>query len=248
MAQQLEEHGGVLVQGLQALENSYHRQSGRPFAVPKARAFWSPVTPKRRCAWCAITSFGVASLVCQFARKYLDTATTGERCRVDRERLSRADAGSLEMQAKKLESERLDLLEKLDEIRHQLTEARADEYRTSPLAENLGAGRCCSPSCAGKEAHGWIPGPVAAVAPLPLLQGSWPTSIARAFRFPAKMSMKLSGHLPELHDLPRPEDFRSQHQRAPQSSWDGGPRSTLRPMGFRCRAEHPGGNRNWPRL
>jgi len=54
------------------------------------------------------------------------------------ERLSRADAGSLEMEAKKLESERLDVLKKLDEIRNQLTEARADEYRDIVLPENPG--------------------------------------------------------------------------------------------------------------
>jgi len=88
------------------------------------------------------------------------------------ERLSRADAGSLEMQAKKLESERLDLLEKLDEIRHQLTEARADEYRDIAIG-----GKSWVPADAArqvvqeKEAHGWIPGPVAAVAPLPLSPG-----------------------------------------------------------------------------
>src|SRR5260370_42290213 len=45
------------------------------------------------------------------------------------ERLSRADASSLEMEAKRLESQRLEALDTLDEIRNQLTAARADEYR-----------------------------------------------------------------------------------------------------------------------
>jgi hypothetical protein len=45
------------------------------------------------------------------------------------ERLSRADAGSLEAESKKLEAQRIELLKKLEDVRNQLTEARADEYR-----------------------------------------------------------------------------------------------------------------------
>src|SRR5260370_25575989 len=84
------------------------------------------------------------------------------------ERLSRADAGSLEMQAKKLESERLDLLRKLDEIRNQLTDARADEYRDIAIG-----GKSWAPADAARqvmqenEARGGVPGPGAAGSPLP---------------------------------------------------------------------------------
>ena len=124
------------------------------------------------------------------------------------ERLSRADAGSLELEAKKLESERLDLLKKLEEIRDQQMDARADEYRDFAIA-----GRTWAPADAArqvvqeKEAHGWIPGPVAAVAPLPLSLGE----LADLYRTSVSLSREdeheLSGHLPELHDLPRAEDF-----------------------------------------
>ena len=85
------------------------------------------------------------------------------------ERLSRADAKGLELEAKKFEAERHDLLKKLEELRNQLGEARADEYREVALA-----GKHWSPADAArkvaqeKEFYGWIPGPVAAVAPLPL--------------------------------------------------------------------------------
>ena len=36
---------------------------------------------------------------------------------------------------------------------------------------------------------------------------NWPTSIARVFRISREDEHELSGHLPELHDLPRAEDF-----------------------------------------
>src|SRR5438477_12094634 len=76
------------------------------------------------------------------------------------ERLSRADAGSLEMEAKKLEAERLDLLKKLEEIRNQLSDGRADEYRDIVIS-----GKTWTPADAArkvaqeKESLGWIPGP-----------------------------------------------------------------------------------------
>src|SRR2546429_7073677 len=51
------------------------------------------------------------------------------------ERLSRADARALEVEAKKSESQRHDLMRKLQELRNQLSEARADEYREVTLGE-----------------------------------------------------------------------------------------------------------------
>jgi hypothetical protein len=124
------------------------------------------------------------------------------------ERLSRADAISLELEAKRLESERGDILKKLEEIRKQLAEARADEYRDIVIA-----GKTLPPADAArnvakeKETLGWIPGPVAAVAPLPLTPGE----LADLYRTNTSLSredeIELAGHLPELHDLPRPEEF-----------------------------------------
>jgi hypothetical protein len=112
------------------------------------------------------------------------------------------------MQAKKLESERLDILKKLDVIQNQLSEARADEYREISIA-----GKSWAPADAArqvvleKEAHGWIPGPVAAVAPLPLSPGE----LADLYRTGVSISRddenELSAHLPELHDLPTAEEF-----------------------------------------
>jgi len=112
------------------------------------------------------------------------------------------------MEAKNLEAERSDLLKKLGEIRNHFTDARADEYR-----EIVIAGKSWTPADAArqvvqeKDAHGWIPGPVAAVAPLPLS----PSELADLYRTGVSISREdeneLSGHLPELRDLPRAEEF-----------------------------------------
>src|SRR5262249_4948943 len=124
------------------------------------------------------------------------------------ERLSRADAGSLEIEAKKLDSERFELLKKLEEIRNQLSEARADEYRDIAIA-----GKSWAPADAARqvvqerEAHGWLPGPVAAVAPLPLSVGELTDLYRTNVSLSREDENELSGHLPELHDLPRAEDF-----------------------------------------
>src|SRR5215813_7522685 len=85
------------------------------------------------------------------------------------ERLSRADAGSLESEAKRLESQRVELLKKLEQVHAQLADARADEYRNVAIGGNSWTPAEAARKVAQeKETHGWIPGPVAAVAPLPL--------------------------------------------------------------------------------
>src|SRR5258706_12717962 len=58
-----------------------------------------------------------------------------------------------------------------------------------------------------KEAHGWIPGPVAAVAPPPLSPGELADLYRTGVSISHEDENELSGHLPELHDLPRAEDF-----------------------------------------
>src|SRR5258708_29765402 len=58
-----------------------------------------------------------------------------------------------------------------------------------------------------KEARGWIPGPVAAVAPLPLSPGELADLYRTGVSSSREDEHELSGHLPELHDLPRAEEF-----------------------------------------
>src|SRR6266849_3738456 len=210
IAQQLEEHGGVLVQGPPGTGKTHTIGNlvGHLLAQGKSVLVTSHTTKALRMVRHHIVSelrpLCVSVLESDLdSRKQLESAVGSIA-----ERLSRADAGSLEMEAKKLESERLDLLKKLDESRNQLTEARADEYREIAIA-----GKSWTPAEAArqvvqdKEAHGWIPGPVAAVAPLPLSPGELADLYRTSVSLSREDEQELSGHLPELHDLPRAEDF-----------------------------------------
>jgi len=210
IAQQLEENGGVLVQGPPGTGKTHTIGNlvGHLLAQGKSVLVTSHTTKALRMVRHHIVPelrpLCVSVLESDLdSRKQLESAVGSIA-----ERLSRADAGSLEMQAKKLESERLDILKKLDVIQNQLSEARADEYREISIA-----GKSWAPADAArqvvleKEAHGWIPGPVAAVAPLPLSPGE----LADLYRTGVSISRddenELSAHLPELHDLPRAEEF-----------------------------------------
>src|SRR5580700_10305281 len=210
IAQQLEDHGGVLVQGPPGTGKTHTIGNlvGHLLAQGKSVLVTSHTTkalrmvrhhivPELRPLCVSVLENDLDS------RKQLESAVGSIA-----ERLSRADAGSLELEAKKLESERLDLLKKLDEIRNQLTDARADEYREIAIA-----GKSSAPADAArqvvqeKEAHGWIPGPVAAVARLPLSAGELADLYRTGVSLSREDEQELSGHLPELHDLPRAEDF-----------------------------------------
>jgi len=210
IAQQLEEHGGVLVQGPPGTGKTHTIGNlvGHLLAQGKSVLVTSHTTKALRMVRHHIVSelrpLCVSVLESDLdSRKQLESAVGSIA-----ERLSRADAGSLELEAKKLESERLLLLTKLGELRNQLAEARGDEYREIAIA-----GKSWAPADAArqvvqeKETHGWIPGPVAAVAPLPVS----PAELADLYRTSVSINredeQELSGHLPELHDLPRAEDF-----------------------------------------
>ena len=213
IAKQLEEHGGVLVQGPPGTGKTHTIGNliGHLLAHGKSVLVTSHTTKALRMVRHHIVPelrpLCVSVLESDLdSRKQLESAVGSIA-----ERLSRADAGSLEASAKKLESQRLDLLQKLEEIRNQITEARADEYRDIVIG-----GKAWSPADAArkvaqeKESCGWIPGPVAAVAPLPLTPGE----LADLFRTNTSLSREdeheLSDHLPELHDLPLPEEFDAQ--------------------------------------
>src|SRR5467141_3201985 len=210
IAQQLEEHGGVLVQGPPGTGKTHTIGNlvGHLLAQGKSVLVTSHTTKALRMVRHHIVPelrpLCVSVLESDLdSRKQLESAVGSIA-----ERFSRADAGALETEAKQLEAQRLDLLKKLDEIRNQLSEARADEYRDVVLG-----GKSWAPADAARKAAqekdtcSWIPGPVAAVAPLPLSPGE----LADLYRTNASVSREdeneLSGHLPELHDLPGPEEF-----------------------------------------
>jgi len=210
IAKQLEEYGGVLVQGPPGTGKTHTIGNliGHLLAQGKSVLVTSHTTKALRMVRHHIVPelrpLCVSLLESDLdSRKQLESAVGSIA-----ERLSRADAGSLEIEWKKLEAERGELLKKLDDVRNQFTDARADEYRDVVIA-----GKSWAPADAArkvaleKETLGWIPSPVAAVAPLPLSPGE----LADLYRTNVSVSREdeaeLSGHLPELHNLPRPEDF-----------------------------------------
>jgi very-short-patch-repair endonuclease len=210
IAQQLDEHGGVLVQGPPGTGKTHTIGNlvGHLLAQGKSVLVTSHTTKALRMVRHHIVPelrpLCVSVLESDLdSRKQLESAVGSIA-----ERLSRADAGSLEMQAKKLEADRLDLRKKLEDIRNRLTEARADEYRDIVIS-----GKSWAPADAArqvvreKEAHGWIPGPVAAVAPLPLSAAELADLYRTSVSITREDENELSGHLPELHDLPRAEEF-----------------------------------------
>ncbi len=210
IAQQLEEHGGVLVQGPPGTGKTHTignlvghlLAQGRSVLVTShttkaLRMVRHHIVPELRPLCVSLLESDLDS------RKQLESAVGSIA-----ERLSRADAGSLELEAKKLEGERHELLTKLSEVRKQLMEARADEYRSIGIG-----GKSCAPAdaarqvAAEKEMHGWIPGPVAAVAPLPLSPGELADLYRTSVSVSREDEAELSGHLPELHDLPTAQEF-----------------------------------------
>src|SRR5882762_1855784 len=210
IARQLEEYGGVLVQGPPGTGKTHTIGNliGHLLAQGKSVLVTSHTTKALRMVRHHIVPelrpLCVSLLESDLdSRKQLESAVGSIA-----ERLSRADAGSLEMESRKLESERRELLKKLDDVRNQLAEARADEYRDIVIA-----GKTWAPADAARKAArekdtcSWIPGPVAAVAPVPLSPGE----LADLYRTNVSLSREdegeLAGHLPELHDLPGPEDF-----------------------------------------
>lgn len=210
IAQQLEEHGGVLVQGPPGTGKTHTIGNlvGHLLAQGKSVLVTSHTTKALRMVRHHIVPelrpLCVSVLESDLdSRKQLESAVGSIA-----ERLSRADASSLEMDAKKLETERLDQLKKLREIRGQFVNARADEYREITIG-----GKSWAPAEGArhvvqeKEEHGWIPGPVAAVAPMPLSPGELADLYRTSVSISREDENELSGHLPELQDLPRADDF-----------------------------------------
>jgi very-short-patch-repair endonuclease len=212
IAKQLEEHGGVLVQGPPGTGKTHTIGNliGHLLAQGKSvlvtshttkalRMVRNHIVPELRPLCVSLLESDLES------RKQLESAVGSIA-----ERLSRADADVLELESKKLEARRLELLDKLEEIRKQLKDARADEYREVMLV-----GKGWAPADAAryivqdKEEHGWIPGPVAAVAPLPLGASELGDLYRTSVSISREDEAELSGQLPDLNELPSASDFES---------------------------------------
>ncbi|HET7149883.1 MAG TPA: AAA domain-containing protein [Candidatus Acidoferrum sp.] len=210
IAKQLEEHGGVLVQGPPGTGKTHTIGNliGHLLAQGKSVLVTSHTTKALRMVRHHIVPelrpLCVSVLESDLdSRKQLESAVGSIA-----ERLSRADARTLELEARRFESQRHDLLKKLEDLRNQLSEARADEYRDIALG-----GKHWAPADAArkvaqeKELYGWIPGPVAAVAPLPLSSSELTDLYRTNVSLSAEDEAALSSPLPEMQGLPRTEDF-----------------------------------------
>src|SRR5437879_1839286 len=210
IAKQLEEYGGVLVQGPPGTGKTHTIGNliGHLLAQGKSVLVTSHTTKALRMVRHHIVPelrpLCVSVLESDLdSRKQLESAVGAIA-----ERLSRADARALAVEAKKSESQRHDLMRKLQELRNQLSEARADEYREVTLGEKHWSPADAARKIAQeKEFYGWVPGPVAAVAPLPLASGELSDLYRTNVSLSAEDEAALSGPLPEMQDLPRPEDF-----------------------------------------
>src|SRR5215467_9189797 len=132
---QLEEHGGVLVQGPPGTGKTHTIGNliGHLLAQGKSVLVTSHTTKALRMVRHHIVPelrpLCVSVLESDLdSRKQLESAVGSIA-----ERLSRADARSLELEARRFEIQRHELVKKLEELRNQLSEARADEYRDIAL-------------------------------------------------------------------------------------------------------------------
>src|SRR2546421_9356112 len=148
IAKQLEEYGGVLVQGPPGTGKTHTIGNliGHLLAQGKSVLVTSHTTKALRMVRHHIVPelrpLCVSLLESDLdSRKQLESAVGSIA-----ERLSRADAGSLEIEWKKLEAERGELLKKLDDVRNQFADARADEYR-----EIIIAGKAWTPADAARD-------------------------------------------------------------------------------------------------
>jgi very-short-patch-repair endonuclease len=217
IAQQLEKHGGVLVQGPPGTGKTHTIANliGHLLAQGKSVLVTSHTTKALRMVRHHIVP-GLRPLCVSVLESDLDSRRQLESAVASiAERLGSVDASLLEHQAQKLEVERRDLLQKLERVLRQLTDARADEYREILVGETD-----WTPAEAARKVaeeanrHGWIPGPIVE-ASLPLSD----EELVQLYRTNISVSREdeheLSGKLPDPGALLEPEDFEAAvHERS----------------------------------
>ncbi len=212
IARQLSEHGGVLVQGPPGTGKTHTIANliGHLLAHGKSVLVTSHATKALRMVRHHVVEelrpLCVSVLESDLESRNQLESSVGSIA----ERLSRADASALETEAQRLEIERCAVLDKMEETRDALIEARSDEYRDVVVA-----GKALSPSDAARKVsteqniNGWIPGPVAAAAPLPLSVGEILDLYHTSISVSHEHELELSAPLPDPSEIPNPEDFRS---------------------------------------
>ncbi|PYX92378.1 MAG: hypothetical protein DMG67_07080, partial [Acidobacteria bacterium] len=219
IAQQLEKHGGVLVQGPPGTGKTHTIGNlvGHLLAQGKSVLVTSHTTKALRMVRHQIVP-GLRPLCVSVLESDLDSRRQLESAvAAIAERLGSVELGFLEQEAGKLAAERHILMEKLEQVIEEMVEARADEYR-----EIIMDGKAWTPADAARAvaqdqvSHGWIPGPVQAQTSLPLSC----SELSELYRTNVSLSPEdeheLSGNLPELADLPNPDDFEAMLQQRNQ--------------------------------
>jgi very-short-patch-repair endonuclease len=124
------------------------------------------------------------------------------------DRLSRTDAKSLEFETDRLTQERTELLGRSAELRQQLEDARADEYR-----DVMVGGKAWTPSEAARkiaresDVDGWIPGRVQLGVDLPVAGGDLVELYSTNRSISPDIESEVTGNLPPVGDFPAPADF-----------------------------------------
>jgi very-short-patch-repair endonuclease len=212
IAQQLEKHGGVLVQGPPGTGKTHTIGNliGHLLAKGKSVLVTSHTTKALRMVRHhivpALRPLCVSVLDSDLdSRRQLESAVAAIA-----ERLGSVEGSTLEHEARKLEVERRDLLEKLDQVLGQLAEARADEYR-----DIVSDDKTWVPAEAARKVtqerpvNGWIPGPVLSETSLPLSREELSDLYRTNISVSPEDERELSGNLPDPGQLPDPEEFES---------------------------------------
>ncbi|MBR9802643.1 DUF559 domain-containing protein, partial [bacterium] len=124
-------------------------------------------------------------------------------------RLSEADADSLDEEATTLSQTRSHLIDKLESLHAELLNARTDEYRDIVIN-----GKPVSPSQAARKVaggvgiHDWIPGPVAAGEPLPLAHSELIELYATNLNTTSEDDLHVDDPLPAETEVLTPSEFR----------------------------------------
>jgi very-short-patch-repair endonuclease len=212
IAQQLEKHGGVLVQGPPGTGKTHTignlighlLAQGRSVLVTShttkaLRMVRHHIVPALRPLCVSVLENDLDS------RRQLESAVAAIA-----ERLGSVDGKTLEHEARKLEVERRDLLQRLDQVLQQLAEARADEYREIVVDD-----KAWIPAEAARKltqeapVHGWIPGAVVAGTSLPLSHDELSDLYRTNISVSPEDERELSADLPHPGDFPDPGEFES---------------------------------------
>src|SRR5262249_32498152 len=212
IAQQLEKHGGVLVQGPPGTGKTHTIGNliGHLLAQGKSVLVTSHTTKALRMVRQhivpALRPLCVSVLESDLdSRRQLESAVAAIA-----ERLGSVERGALEHEASRMEVERRDLLERLDEVVQQLAEARAGEYREIVVGD-----KAWVPAEAARKGtqeapgHGWIPGPVLGETSLPLSHEELSELYRTNLSVSPEDERELSGKLLDPSELPDSEEFES---------------------------------------